>query len=66
MTEVTSTETVTVRFQGITPVSAGDKKGPWWFVPKGQMHQRRTVGLDIPCPVARLQSRTPLLQALGV
>jgi len=29
------------------------------------MHQRRTVGLDIPCPVARLQSRTPLLQAPG-
>ena len=27
------------------------------------MHHRRTVGLDIPCQVARLQSLTPLLQA---
>jgi hypothetical protein len=29
------------------------------------MHHRRTVGLDIPCQVARLQSLTPLLQAQG-
>jgi hypothetical protein len=29
------------------------------------MHHRRTVGLDIPCQVARLQSLTPLLQARG-
>jgi hypothetical protein len=28
-----------------------------------EMHHRRTVGLDIPCQVARLQSLTPLLQA---
>jgi hypothetical protein len=27
------------------------------------MHHRRTVGLDIPCQVALLQSLTPLLQA---
>src|ERR1700730_13376059 len=27
------------------------------------MHHRRTVGLDIPCQVARLQSLTPLFQA---
>jgi len=27
------------------------------------MHHWHTVGLDIPCQVARLQSLTPLLQA---
>src|SRR5262249_35668060 len=41
------------------------KKGPWSFS-RGPMHHRRTVGLDIPCQVARLQSLTPLLQAPGV
>ena len=39
------------------------KKTPEEYFPRGQMHQRRTVGLDIPCQVARLQSLTPLLQA---
>ena len=42
------------------------KKDPWRLGPSGGMHQRRTVGLGIPCPVARLQSRTPLPQAQGV
>ena len=39
------------------------KKDPWRFDSPGVMHHRRTVGLDIPCQVARLQSLTPLLQA---
>jgi hypothetical protein len=30
---------------------------------QGPVRPWHTVGLDIPCPVARLQSRTPLLQA---
>jgi hypothetical protein len=30
---------------------------------QGPVRHWHTVGLDIPCPVARLQSRTPLLQA---
>src|SRR5262249_39479186 len=30
------------------------------------MHHRHTVGLDIPCQVAHLQSLTPLLQCLRV
>ena len=34
--------------------------------PRGPMHHRHTVGLDILCQVARLQSLTPLLQAAGV
>src|SRR5262245_45415847 len=50
------------RFGGMTPVSAGNERPPADTY-RGPMHQRRTVGLDIPCPVARLQSRTPLLQA---
>jgi hypothetical protein len=55
-----------VRFQGMTPVSDGDKKDLWRFLfPRGRMRHRRTVGLDIPCQVARLQSLTPLLQARG-
>jgi hypothetical protein len=39
------------------------RNGPGGRNLKGPMHRRRTVGLDIPCPVALLQSRTPLLQA---
>src|SRR5262249_25732376 len=42
------------------------QKDPWRMNPSGVMHQRRTVGLGIPCPVARLPSRTPLPQAQGV
>jgi|GEM_PF-5382333 len=38
-------------------------KSPPAVAHRGPMYQRHTVGLDIPCPVARLQSRTPLLQA---
>jgi hypothetical protein len=53
-------------FQGMTPVSEGEKNDPWRFDAPGVMHLRRTVGLDIPCQVARLQSLTPLLQARGV
>jgi site-specific DNA recombinase len=34
--------------------------------PKGPMRPWHTVGLDIPRPVARLQSRTPLLQAMVI
>jgi hypothetical protein len=52
-------------FQGMTPVSDG-KKDPWRFDSPGVMHHRRTVGLDIPCQFARLQSLTPLLQARAV
>ena len=33
---------------------------------RGPVRHWRTVGLDTPCPVARLQSRTPLLQALVI
>jgi hypothetical protein len=51
-------------FQGIAPVSDGGKKRPLECSP-GVMHHRRTVGLDIPCQVARLQSLTPLLQPVG-
>ena len=42
----------------------GDKKRPLEkLIPKGPMHHRHIIGLDIPCQVARLQSLTPLLQA---
>ena len=34
------------------------------FPSRCPMHHWHTVGLDIPYPVARLQSRTPLLQAI--
>jgi hypothetical protein len=37
-------------------------KDPRRFPTEG-VHHRRTVGLDIPCQVALLQSLTPLLQA---
>ena len=43
--------------------SDGDKKTLGDFDPQGPDAHRRTVGLDIPCQVARLQSLTPLLQA---
>src|SRR5438093_12297983 len=41
----------------------GKEKTPGGETPRGPMHHRRTVGLDIPCQAARLQSLTPLLQA---
>ena len=45
----------------------GDKKRPLEkLIPKGPMHHRHIIGLDIPCQVARLQSLTPLLQARRV
>jgi len=33
---------------------------------QGPVRHWHTVGLDIPCPVARLQGRTPLLQAMSL
>ena len=51
-----------VSFLGMTPVSDGKSKAPEDDL-EGPMHHRRTVGLDIPCQVALLQSLTPLLQA---
>ena len=54
-----------VRLGGSAPVSAGDQKTPGGCHPPGVVHQRHTVGLGIPRPVARLQSRTPLPQARG-
>src|ERR1043165_4471213 len=48
-------------------VSNGRKTWPLMtFPPRGPTHQWHTVGLDIPCQVARLQSLTPLLQALFI
>jgi hypothetical protein len=44
----------------------GKKEPPKDCSFRGPMHHRRTVGLDIPCQVARLQSLTPLLQARKV
>jgi hypothetical protein len=44
-----------------------EKKWPLKRFPsRGPMHHWRTVGLDIPCQVARLQSLTPLLQAMVI
>jgi len=53
-------------FGGMTPVSDGrhNKSGLSAKLAKGRVDHRRTVGLDIPCQVARLQSLTPLLQAI--
>src|SRR5437016_5627542 len=48
-------------------VSNGRKTWPLMtFPPRGPMHHWHTVGLDIPCQVARLRSLTPLLQALFI
>ena len=45
-------------------MSNGNKNAaPETSPPRGPMHHWHTVGLDIPCQVARLQSLTPLLQA---
>jgi len=45
-------------------VSNGNKNAaPETSPSRGPMHHWHTVGLDIPCQVARLQSLTPLLQA---
>jgi hypothetical protein len=33
---------------------------------QGPVRYGHTVGLDIPCQVARLQSLTPLLQAMSI
>ena|SRR5438093_9433609 len=48
----------------MAPVSNGKKTWPLRTSPfRGPMRHWHTVGLDIPCQVARLQSLTPLLQA---
>jgi len=52
-------------FLGMAPGSDGKARPPRIDL-EGPMHHRRTVGLDIPCQVALLQSLTPLLQAEGV
>ena len=49
----------------MAPVSNGRITWPLMtFPPRGPMHHWHTVGLDIPRQVARLQSLTPLLQAV--
>jgi hypothetical protein len=65
--EVTSGRGIPVGFPGMTLVSNGGESRPPRAMPVGgPMHHWRTVGLDIPCRVAPLQSPTPLLQAIGV
>src|SRR6516164_6049243 len=41
----------------MAPVSNGSKTRPLTSGARGPVHHWHTVGLDIPCPVARLQSR---------
>ena len=50
-----------VRFQGIALASKGRRSSGGLWPPEPA--PSRTVGLAIPHPVARLQSRTPLHQA---
>ena len=55
---------VRIRIVVVVPDLARNKNargGRWCH--RERMHHRRTVGLDIPCQVALLQSLTPLLQA---
>jgi hypothetical protein len=44
----------------------GQKKAAPDVLGQGPVRRGHTVGLDIPRPVARLQSRTPLLQAVSL
>ena len=46
-------------------MSNGRKNAAPDVLGQGPVRPWHTVGLDIPRPVARLQSRTPLLQAMS-
>src|SRR5262245_27770027 len=66
-TEADKITTVPVCFGGITPATKGEKQTPEaWLNLRRQTHLWCAVGLAIPCPGARLQSRTPLRQACSL